>query len=148
MFHRNNCENTNAILRGRTKIVRKGENNYILNIVEFTNWNVVWLILDLNIYLSRGGSRGGGRTRRAAPPPPLKLEKIWFFCVKSWFFTRNTPNIFAPPSARCNSFKCPLPPNLKSWIRPCLSPCLSTKKQTSASFFRDKYVVSCRDSWK
>ena len=38
----------------------------------------------------------GGRTRRA---PPLKLEKIWFFGVKSWFFTRNTSKIFAPPSA-------------------------------------------------
>jgi hypothetical protein len=38
----------------------------------------------------------GGRTRRA---PPLKLEKIWFFVVKSWFFTRNTSTIFAPPSA-------------------------------------------------
>ena len=38
----------------------------------------------------------GGRTRRAPPPPPpppLKLEKIWFFGVKSWFFTRNTPKI-------------------------------------------------------
>ena len=56
----------------------------------------------------------GGRTRRA---PPLKLEKIWFFGVKSWFFTRNTPKIFAPPSARRNFFKC-APPNLKSWIRP------------------------------
>ena len=33
-----------------------------------------------------------------------QLEKIWFFGVKSWFFTRNTPNIFAPPSARRNSF--------------------------------------------
>jgi hypothetical protein len=84
-----------------------------------------------------------GRTRRA---PPLKLEKIWFFCrkfvifhtkkipqkfsrlppqsekirffgVKSWFFTRNTPKMFAPPSARRNFFKC-APPNLKSWIRP------------------------------
>ena len=43
----------------------------------------------------RGGSRGG-RTRRA---PPLKLEKIWFVCVKSWFFTRNTSKMFAPPSA-------------------------------------------------
>ena len=36
----------------------------------------------------------------------LKLEKIWFFGVKSWFFTRNTPKIFAPPSARPNFFKC------------------------------------------
>ena len=26
-------------------------------------------------------------------------EEIWFFGVKSWFFTRNTSNIFAPPSA-------------------------------------------------
>ena len=49
---------------------------------------------------------------------PLHLEKIWFFCVKSWFFTRNTPKIFAPPSVRRNFFKC-VPPNLKSWIRPC-----------------------------
>jgi hypothetical protein len=84
---------------------------------------------------------GGGRT-------PLKLEKIWFFGVKSWFFTRNTPKIFAPPSAigknmifwrkivifhtkypkkfrtslrSAQVFKCARhpPPNLKSWIRPC-----------------------------
>ena len=41
----------------------------------------------------------------ALPPPPLKLENIWFFGVKSWFFTRNTPKIFAPPSARRNFFK-------------------------------------------
>jgi hypothetical protein len=67
--------------------------------------------------VSRGGSRGWGRTRRA--PPPLKLEKIWFFGVKPWFFTRNTPKFFAPPSARRNFFKCAPPsPNLKSWIRP------------------------------
>ena len=52
-----------------------------------------------------GGSRWGGT--------PLKLEKIWFFGVNSWFFTRNTPKIFAPLSARRNSFKC-APPNLKS----------------------------------
>jgi hypothetical protein len=52
--------------------------------------------------LTRSGSRGG-RTRRA---PPLKLEKIIFFCVKSWFFTRNTSKIFAPPSARRNFFMC------------------------------------------
>ena len=39
---------------------------------------------------------GGGRTRRA----PLKIGKnMIFFGVKSWFFTRNTPKIFAPPSA-------------------------------------------------
>ena len=55
-----------------------------------------------------------GRTRRA---PPQNWEKIWFFGVKSWFFTRNTPTIFAPPSARRNFFKC-AHPNLKSLIRP------------------------------
>jgi hypothetical protein len=38
--------------------------------------------------------------------PPLKLEKIRFFGVKSWFFTRNTSKMFAPPSARRNFLKC------------------------------------------
>ena len=57
----------------------------------------------------RGGSRGEGAHPARAP---LKLEKIWFFGVKSWFFTRNTPQIFAPPSARRNFFKCAPPPPL------------------------------------
>jgi hypothetical protein len=35
-------------------------------------------------------------------PLPPQLDKIRFFGVKSWFFTRNTPTILAPPSARCN----------------------------------------------
>ena len=34
------------------------------------------------------------------------MEKIWFFGVKSWFFTRNTPTNFVPPFARRNFFKC------------------------------------------
>ena len=108
---------------------------------------ILFFLLFVNIrhwfVISRGGSRGR-RTRRA---PPLKLEKNiifgrkivifhtkypknvraslrnWkkydFFGVKSWFFTRNSPTIFAPPSARRNFFKC-APPNLKSWIRPWL----------------------------
>jgi hypothetical protein len=59
---------------------------------------------------TRGGSRREGAHPRRAP---LKLEKIWFFGVKSWFFTRNTPNIFAPTSARRNFFKCP--PTLPTW---------------------------------
>ena len=57
----------------------------------------IWKILH---FYSRGGSRGGGG---------LKLEKIWLFGVKSWFFTRNTPTICLSP-----------PPNLTSWIRPCI----------------------------
>ena len=100
--------------------------------------------------------RGGSRARRGAPP--LKLEKIrffwrkivifhtkypknfraslrnwkkiWFFDVKSRFFTRNTQTNFAPPSARRNFFKC-APPNLKSWIRPWIfNPIMYTKTYT------------------
>ena len=37
---------------------------------------------------------------------PPQLEKIKFFGVKSWFFTRNTQKMFAPPSARRIFFKC------------------------------------------
>ena len=51
---------------------------------------------------------------------PSKIGKNMIFWRKSWFFTRNTQTIFALPSAQRNFFKCdPLPPNLKSWIRPC-----------------------------
>jgi hypothetical protein len=58
-----------------------------------------WLEINTFVCLFINNDQGriqGGRTRRA---PPLKLEKIWFVGVKSWFFTRNTPKIFAPPSA-------------------------------------------------
>ena len=89
----------------------------------------------------RGGYRGGGGHPARAPLKlekirffgikswfftrntpkilrlPPQLERIWFFGVKSWFFTRNTPTNFAPPSARLNLFKF-APPNLKSGIRP------------------------------
>jgi hypothetical protein len=51
----------------------------------------------------------GGSLRVFWLPPPLKLfamirppsnwRKYDFFGVKSWFFTRNTPKIFAPPFA-------------------------------------------------
>jgi hypothetical protein len=71
-------------------------------------------ILQLSMYhcmTYTGADPGGGASPGARHPPPLKLEKIRFVYVKSWFFTRNTP------SARRNFFKC-APPNLKSWIRP------------------------------
>ena len=51
----------------------------------------------------RGGSRGR-RTRRA---PPLKLEKIWFFGVKSWFFTRKTPKFSRLPLLGANFLSAP-----------------------------------------
>ena len=56
-----------------------------INVNKFLNW------------CPRDGSRG-------AHPAPHKIEKILFFGVKSWFFTRNTPTIFAPPYARRNFF--------------------------------------------
>ena len=47
-----------------------------------------------------GHAMSGADSRGAHPArAPLKLEKICFFCVKSWFFIRNTPKFFAPPSA-------------------------------------------------
>ena len=52
------------------------------------------IIFSYTHYVIRGGSRGAHPARA-----PLKLEKIWF-C------TRNTQNIFTPPSARRNFFKC------------------------------------------
>jgi hypothetical protein len=36
-------------------------------------------------------------------------KNMIFFGVKWWFFTWNTPKIFAPPSARRNFFKCAPP---------------------------------------
>ena len=59
-----------------------------------------------------------GRGASGAPPLKLEKKKKKKIAVKSWFFTRNTPEMFAPPSARRNFFKC-APLNLKSWIRPC-----------------------------
>ena len=57
----------------------------------------------LTLYISVQGRIQRGCTWHVSP---LKLEKIRFFGVKSWFFTRNTPTIFVPPSARRNFFKC------------------------------------------
>ena len=55
-------------------------------------------------YKHRGGSRGSRGGGQVLPP---KIGKKYdFFGVKSWFFTRSTPKIFAPPSARRNFFKC------------------------------------------
>ena len=45
------------------------------------------------------GSAGADQRRRGGGGAPLKLEKIGFFGVNSWFFIRNTPTIFTPPSA-------------------------------------------------
>jgi hypothetical protein len=68
----------------------------ISSIISFNQHIHIW-------YLKLQGwiqGMGGVHPARAT----LKLEKIRFFCVKSWFFTRNTPKLFAPPSARRNFF--------------------------------------------
>jgi hypothetical protein len=46
-----------------------------------------------------GGGGGGGGAPGARPPPLLKLEKIWFFGVKSWFFLHEIPQKYSslPP---------------------------------------------------
>jgi hypothetical protein len=49
--------------------------------------NMVVLVLTCSKMGLQGRIHGGARA------PPLKLEKIWFFGVKSWFFTRNSPKM-------------------------------------------------------
>jgi hypothetical protein len=56
------------------------------------------------------GRIGGGR-------PPKIGKNVIFFGVKSWFFTRNTPNKFPPLSARRNFFKF-VPPTWNSGSAP------------------------------
>ena len=84
------------------------------------------------------GGGGAGRTRRA---PALKLEKIWFFGVKSWFFTRNTSTIFAPPSARRNFFKCAPPPNFEITDPPLESVLITTKIVSSNPVLGEVYSI-------
>jgi hypothetical protein len=70
-----------------------------------------WRSMLISFWIDAPGMDPGGA------PPPIKLQKIWFFGVKSWFFTRKIPTTFAPPSAQPNFFKS-APSSLKSWIRP------------------------------
>jgi hypothetical protein len=67
-----------------------------------------WILLSiLHLVNVRTGADPGGGAPGARPP--LELEKIRFFGVKSCFFTRNTPKMFTPPSARRNFLKCAPP---------------------------------------
>ena len=95
--------------------------------VMFIFYYEIALRVNLRKYTFQGRIQRGAHMAPPPPPPPLKLEKIWFFWrkivifhtkypknvraslrnykkiwlvgVKSWFFTRNTPKTFAPPSA-------------------------------------------------
>ena len=59
----------------------------------------------ISFWIDVPGVDPGGKAQPVRSPT-LQLEKIWFFGVKSWFFTRNSTKIFAPPSARRNFFNC------------------------------------------
>ena len=80
-------------------------------------WSVIDDVMLIDKVIDDQGRIQGGGAHPACPPP-LKLEKIRFFGIKSWFFTQHTPKMFVPPSAHRNFFKCTPSPNLKSWIRP------------------------------
>ena len=72
-----------------------------------------------NSHVNQGRIQGSGAP--GAHPPKIGQNMIYlFFCVKSGFFTRNTPKMFVPRSDRHDYYKCTLPPpNLKSSIHPC-----------------------------
>ena len=54
-----------------------------------------------NIFFSNIGNRNIFLEKKHNPAraPPKIGKNVIFFGVKSWFFTRNTSKIFAPPSA-------------------------------------------------
>jgi len=62
----------------------------------------------IDVIVMQGRIQGEGAAQPARVLPKIGKNMI-FLCVKSWFFTRNTPNIFAPPSARRDFFKCTPP---------------------------------------
>jgi hypothetical protein len=106
-------------------------NIYVFIIVVFNRVTMVythvfyWLGSILNQAIKsqtayRGGYRGRTRHPPPPPPPPPKIGKNMIFWRKSGFFTRNTPKIFAPPSARPNLFKCTHPLTWNPGSAPCI----------------------------
>ena len=81
------------VFRFRRPITLIKSNIYVERLFDIEMVILGWYI---RFTYNRGGSRGGASTRVRPPPSPL-LEKIWFFGVKSWFFTRNTQNFSRLP---------------------------------------------------
>ena len=109
------------------------DHNLLLGTLEIhiQAWDSHRNVADLK-QLLRSQPRGGG--------VPLKLEKIWFFGVKSWFFTRNTQQNFAPPSARHNFFKCTPP---LTWNRGSAPATLSSMKVMICQRSRELPYYDC-----
>ena len=85
----------------------------LMNSMLEQNWQTK--LSNTNKYMhTRGGSSGGAPGAR-----PPKIGKNMIFWRKIVIFHTKYPNNFALPSTRRNIFKC-APPNLKSWIRPCI----------------------------
>jgi hypothetical protein len=79
-----------------------------------------------------------GRIQGGAPgAPPLKLGKIKYFGVKSWFFTWNTLKISRLPPLGAIFLSVP-PPNLKSWIRPCTRQRVKTEILSASVVIKDR----------
>ena len=67
------------------------------------------------------------------PPPPPPGKKILFFGAKSWFFTRNTPKMFAPPSAIGKKYDFF---GVKSWFFTRNTPKIFVPPSTRRNFFK------------
>ena len=78
---------------------------HVYEVIIFFDENIVFREITLKSFR---GLRGHDRMVVGFPP---KIGK------NTIFFTRNTPKIFTPPSARRNFLKC-APPNLKSGFAP------------------------------
>ena len=66
--------------------------------IQFLVWDRHKDVREFNLLMTSQPIAGVDPGVHPARAPPLKLEKIWFFGLKSWFFTRNTPKMFTPPS--------------------------------------------------
>jgi hypothetical protein len=90
---------------------------YSTNRTNMLSIKCAYILIQMNLqsrmvkYIFTGRSMGGA----PGAHPSYIWKKYDFFGVKSWFFTRNTPKIFAPPSARHNFFKCTPPPPPPTW---------------------------------
>jgi hypothetical protein len=101
------------------------------------NWiircSVLWIAVWNCPHTYQGRIQWGAHPARA----PLKLGKIWFFWRKIVIFHTKYPKILRT-SLRSALFFWVRPPNLKSWIRPCIPICYKPKLQIQHLFLRSQ----------